>query len=70
MRGRGVPSSVHIDITEARSGAREAITLHDTGHLMNPGEARRLADELVAAAAFVDQLAPPKQLTIEETRHA
>lgn len=65
--GRTVPASVHVDITEARAGAREAITVRDTGQLMNPGEARRLADELVHAAAFVDQLAPPKQIEKETT---
>lgn len=70
MNRRVIPASVHVDVSEARAGAREAITVSDSGALMNPGEARRLADELVAAATFVDQLAPPKQLTNQENSDA
>lgn len=67
MTRRTFPPSVRLDITEARSAGREAILLQDSGQRMNPGEARRLADDLLAAAAFVDQLAPPHQL--KETSH-
>lgn len=59
---RLAPARVLIDVSAARCGSREAISVHDSGQDMNPGEARRLADEILAAAAFVDQLAPPQQL--------
>lgn len=53
---------VYVDISAARASGREAVWANFDGDVMNPGEARRLADELRIAAAFVDELAPPAAL--------
>lgn len=69
MTGRPVPASVHVDVTDARAGELKAIVVHEAGARMDPVEARRLADELVTAAGFVDQLAP-KPTPPKEHAHA
>lgn len=56
--------NVTVDVSAARCRSREAIQCNSSGDL-NPGEARRLAEALLEAAAWVDRLCPPRQL--EET---
>jgi hypothetical protein len=56
-----VTTEVCVDVSRARLSAREAIVAN-VGDYMNPGEARRLADELRIAADFVDLLSPPAAL--------
>lgn len=60
--------AVFINVTEAKAGARECIDLDacDLVQNLNPGQARRLASQLVEAAELVDGLCPPLELPAPE----
>lgn len=51
--------SVVVDVSEARSGAREAILVDVLPERLNPGDVSRLAADLLAAIDVVNGLAPP-----------
>lgn len=59
MNGYG---KVHVDVTEARAGARESICVDVLPELLTPGAAQSLADDLREAVVIVDRLAPPKAI--------
>lgn len=55
--------SVSVDVTAARRGSREAISIGwVAGGMFNPAEARAAAGDLEAAMRVVDHLCPPKPL--------
>jgi hypothetical protein len=58
---------VHVDVTEARAGVREAILVDVLPEVLNPGAAHALAADIRAAIVIVDRLAPPKAIAPRET---
>lgn len=61
MRAPSGPA-VYVNVTAAREGVREAISVSGVPSDLNPLEALKLADDLERAAAFVDELCPPLAL--------